>query len=147
MLCDMVLAGCDAAEEAQSADGESPDGRSPDGQSPDGESPDCGDCALDALEWHAKTVRSSLRLRCSEVHTRTTGPVTQPRSGIVHADGCVVRRAIGNVPQLVSQDDAEERVVDLQLPVVFDEPELPELVHEEIHARARGPDHLGQRFL
>jgi hypothetical protein len=47
----------------------------------------------------------------------------------------------------IPQHDAEERIVDLQAPVVLDEAQLPELVHEEVHARARGPNHLGQGLL
>ena len=31
--------------------------------------------------------------------------------------------------------------------VIFNEPEPPELVHEEIHARARRADHFGEHFL
>jgi len=37
--------------------------------------------------------------------------------------------------------------VNLQAAVVLDEPELPKLVHEKVHARARRPDHLGECFL
>ena len=36
----------------------------------------------------------------------------------------------------IAEHDAQEGVVDLQAAVVVDEPELPELVHEEIEARA-----------
>jgi predicted PurR-regulated permease PerM len=42
----------------------------------------------------------------------------------------------------ILQDDGQEGVVDLQAAVVFDESELPKLVHEEVDARARGADHL-----
>src|SRR5205823_1223384 len=34
----------------------------------------------------------------------------------------------------VVQNDAEQSVVNLEAAVVLDEPQLPELVHEEIHA-------------
>ena len=45
------------------------------------------------------------------------------------------------------QHDAQERSVDLKAAVVLDEAQFPELVHEEIDARARCANHLGQRFL
>ncbi|HKT79842.1 MAG TPA: hypothetical protein VJP86_06450 [Vicinamibacterales bacterium] len=48
---------------------------------------------------------------------------------------------------LIPQHDGEQRVVNLQLAVVFDEPEFAELVHEEVDARSRRPHHLGQRLL
>jgi len=32
-------------------------------------------------------------------------------------------------------------------PVVFDESQLPEAIHEEAHPGARCSDHVGQRFL
>jgi hypothetical protein len=37
--------------------------------------------------------------------------------------------------------------VDLQVTVVVDEAQLPELVHEMADTRARSADDLGQRFL
>jgi hypothetical protein len=40
------------------------------------------------------------------------------------------------------QEDVEERAVNVKAAVVFDEPQLPELVHELIDSRPSGPDHL-----
>ena len=45
------------------------------------------------------------------------------------------------------QQHAEQPAVDGQAAVVTDEAELLELVHEEIHPRAGGSNHLRQRFL
>src|SRR5678815_4064332 len=49
-------------------------------------------------------------------------------------------------PSLVQYDTDESRV-NLQAAVVFDESELPKLVHEKVHARACRTHHLGERFL
>jgi hypothetical protein len=56
-------------------------------------------------------------------------------------------RASAPYERSIPQYDAEERIVDFQAAVVLDEAEFSKLVHEEIHARARRADHLGQRFL
>jgi hypothetical protein len=48
---------------------------------------------------------------------------------------------------LLVQYHAQERSVDLKSAVVLDEAQFPELVHEEIDARACCANHLGQRFL
>jgi hypothetical protein len=48
---------------------------------------------------------------------------------------------------LVVQDDAQQSRVDLKPAVIFDEPELSELVHEEIDARPRRPNHVCEQFL
>src|SRR5436309_12002613 len=47
----------------------------------------------------------------------------------------------------IVKHDAHERAVDLEAAVVFDEAELTELVHEEVHPRPRGADHFGEHFL
>jgi hypothetical protein len=49
----------------------------------------------------------------------------------------------------VVQHDAQQRVVDREgeAAVVFNESEFLELVEEEVHSRARRPDHFRQRFL
>src|SRR5436190_5346893 len=49
--------------------------------------------------------------------------------------------------RLVVENYAEQRGVDLEIAVVVDEPEISELVHEEIDARARRPDHFGKGLL
>ncbi len=48
---------------------------------------------------------------------------------------------------LVVQDNGQERAVHLDIAVVFDEPEVPELVHEEVDPRARRAHDFGERFL
>src|SRR4029453_19687267 len=60
------------------------------------------------------------------------------------------RSAVSKGPwgvRLLVEDDAQQGFVDLDAPVVLDEAELPELVHEVVHARARGPHHLGKDLL
>jgi hypothetical protein len=43
----------------------------------------------------------------------------------------------------VAQHDTQERIVHFQGAVVVDEPELPKLVHEEVHSRTCRADHFG----
>ena len=49
--------------------------------------------------------------------------------------------------RLIVQDNAEEGGVDLQAAVVINEPEVLELVHEEVDARSRRPARFSERFL
>src|SRR5260370_5114723 len=48
---------------------------------------------------------------------------------------------------LLVQDNPQEGIVDVDLAVVFDEAQLPELVHEKIDPWACRADHLRQHFL
>jgi hypothetical protein len=69
-------------------------------------------------------------------------PVLQPLSRMVmHGAGTRTQFA------LVMQHDAQERSIDLNPAVVPDEAQLLEFVHEQIDARPRCANHLGQRFL
>ncbi len=44
-------------------------------------------------------------------------------------------------------DDVEKRAVNLEAAIVFDEPELSELVHEKVDAGARSSDAGGENLL
>src|SRR4029077_4641221 len=48
---------------------------------------------------------------------------------------------------LLVQNNREQRLVDLDLAVVFDESQFSELVHDEIHAGTRGSHHARQSVL
>jgi len=48
---------------------------------------------------------------------------------------------------LLVQNNRKQRLVDLDLAVVFDEPQFSELVHEEIHSGTRGSHHARQSVL
>ena len=43
---------------------------------------------------------------------------------------------------LLVQTDRQQRFLNGDLAVVFDEAELPEFIHEEIHTGTRGPNHF-----
>lgn len=62
------------------------------------------------------------------------------------AEGMWVAGAVSRGRSIV-QDHSQQGVVDLEAAVVVDEPEPPELVHEEVHARAGGADHLREHLL
>src|SRR5690606_21011636 len=47
----------------------------------------------------------------------------------------------------VVEHEAQQRALDLDAAVVFDESQLAELVHEKIHTRTRRAHHLGKRLL
>ena len=48
---------------------------------------------------------------------------------------------------LLVQHDGEQRLIDLDFAVVFDETQFPKLVHEKIDAGTRGSDHARQGLL
>jgi hypothetical protein len=50
-------------------------------------------------------------------------------------------------PLSVVQKNAQQRAMDLDLAVIFDESKLPEFVHEVAHPRTRRPNHLRKRLL
>ena len=49
--------------------------------------------------------------------------------------------------QMIKQNSIQQRLVNLDAPVIFDKPELSKSIHEEADAGAGGADHLGQGFL
>src|ERR1017187_10071717 len=49
--------------------------------------------------------------------------------------------------QLIKQDHIQQRLVNLDAPVVYDETELAKSIHEEADAGAGGADHLRQSLL
>jgi hypothetical protein len=61
----------------------------------------------------------------------------------------IIRRSLGarSDCRVIVQNYIQERVMDLQIAVVFDETQLAEFVHEEAHTRASGADHLGKSGL
>ena len=75
---------------------------------------------------HETSVATGNRARCSELHgARRRG----------HGPG-LWRTAVPaqlSKDRLVVKDDTQQRAVHLQPAVVFDQPELAELVHEEVH--------------
>ena len=54
---------------------------------------------------------------------------------------------IGKQDCLIVQNEVEKRAVYLQSPVVVNEAQFPEPVHEKTHSRAGCPDHFRQGFL
>ena len=105
-------------------------------------------CPLEAriVPITARPCRDGLARRCSRYRADSMSRVAAAHSRFVP------RRAGARVPngkrqsggaaapwrdrlsRSVADDDAEQRVVDLQPTVVFDESEPPKLVHEEVHA-------------
>jgi hypothetical protein len=45
------------------------------------------------------------------------------------------------------QDHVQQGIMNLQAPVVFDEPKFAKFVHEKAHTRPCGPDHFCERLL
>ena len=49
--------------------------------------------------------------------------------------------------QLIMQNHIEQRLMDANAPVIFDETQLPKAIHEETHPRSRSADHLSEGLL
>ena len=96
---------------------------------------------------HETSVATGNMARCSELHgvrpaldqSRRWRQVSRGRltrdNGVTCGDRSIVK------------DDTQERAVHLEPAVVFDQPELAELVHEEVHPGARRADHFRERLL
>ena len=63
-----------------------------------------------------------------------------------HYEG-LTNELVAKVALLIVKHYIEQGTVYLQLSVVVDETELPELIHEKVDAAARGPHQVGQSFL
>jgi|ERR1700676_22351 hypothetical protein len=61
--------------------------------------------------------------------------------------GRMARLAAGCGSASVVQGNAQERSIDLEAAIVFDESKLPEFVHEKIDPRPRGANHLRKHLL
>jgi hypothetical protein len=48
---------------------------------------------------------------------------------------------------IVVKDHVQQGIVDFELAVITDEPELAKLIREEAHARSRHADHFRERLL
>ena len=89
---------------------------------------------------HETSVATGNRARCSDCTVSGAGA----RTG-----ACGERRSPAQLSKdrLVVKDDTQQRAVHLEPAVVFDQPELAELVHEEVHPGARGAHHFRERLL
>src|SRR4029077_15090155 len=100
----------------------------------------------DAVGWSKFAARF-----CAKPYWLRTGPdtVTIPVPSRTPArDKTSLRFVVRlEVLRLVVQDDVQQRAVDFDTAVVFDEAQFAELVHEEIHPRSRGADHLRKGLL
>src|SRR3954469_1691287 len=70
-------------------------------------------------------------------------PPYAPIAGLFRAACFTLRPDLG----LFLQDHVQQRFVNFELSVVFDETQLAELVHEKAHAGSGRADHLCQHFL
>jgi hypothetical protein len=108
-----------------------------------GEHPRTDHCCLHLFVVHDRHCTDAQRLAL--FRTAQSSPSGQQAWGPGHT----ITRGNGATcgDRSVVQDDTEERAVHLEPAVVFDQAELAELVHEEVHPRARRAHHFGKRLL
>ena len=98
---------------------------------------------LRAGDYSPHARRKSYRQHCTAWNRGARSAMTQVDGGSASIP------IVGLSPEMriVVKDHVEQRIVDLKGPIVFDEPELAELIHEVADARPRRADHFRQRLL
>src|SRR5687767_4904450 len=65
---------------------------------------------------------------------------------ITHPISCVTKRVAGDL-RLFVENHVQQRRVNFDAAIVFDEAQFAESVHEKAYARAGRPDHFGEGLL
>ena len=102
---------------------------------------------VDILGEHETSVATGNLARCSELHGVRPAR-DQSRRWRQGPGERLTRDSRGPCgDRSIVKDDTQERAVHLEPAVVFDQPELAKLVHEEVHPGARRADHFRERLL